>query len=75
MQQFIGCDAHKKYSIFSSITEKGRPQAAVSTINRAKEILIAPHPGPEHFACVCFSWRCEPSVYASAIQSYAKRLS
>jgi transposase len=24
MEQFIGCDAHKKYSIFSSVTEKGR---------------------------------------------------
>lgn len=24
MQQFIGCDAHKKYSIFSSVNEKGR---------------------------------------------------
>lgn len=24
MQQFIGCDAHKKYSIFSSVNEKGQ---------------------------------------------------
>jgi transposase len=24
MQQFIGCDAHKKYSVFCSVTEKGR---------------------------------------------------
>jgi transposase len=24
MQQFIGCDAHKRYSIFSSITERGQ---------------------------------------------------
>lgn len=29
MQQFIGCDAHKRYSIFSSVTEKGRMGRAV----------------------------------------------
>ncbi|MCU1251810.1 MAG: hypothetical protein JWQ49_4839 [Edaphobacter sp.] len=29
MQQFIGCDAHKRYSIFSSVTEKGRTGRAV----------------------------------------------
>jgi hypothetical protein len=29
MQQFIGCDAHKKYSIFSSVNEKGRLGRAV----------------------------------------------
>jgi transposase len=29
MQQFIGCDAHKKYSIFSSIDEKGHIGRAV----------------------------------------------
>ena len=29
MQQFIGCDVHKKYSIFSSVNEKGRLGRAV----------------------------------------------
>jgi transposase len=29
MQQFIGCDAHKRYSIFSSVTERGRIGRAV----------------------------------------------
>jgi hypothetical protein len=29
MQQFMGYDAHKKYSIFSSITEKGQVGRAV----------------------------------------------
>jgi transposase len=29
MQQFIGCDAHKQYSIFSSVNEKGRLGRAV----------------------------------------------
>jgi hypothetical protein len=29
MRQFIGCDAHKKYSIFSSIAEKGETGRAV----------------------------------------------
>src|SRR4051812_3113639 len=27
--EFIGCDAHKKYSIFASVTEKGRVGRAV----------------------------------------------
>jgi len=29
MKQFIGCDAHKRYSIFSSVTEKGQIGRAV----------------------------------------------
>jgi hypothetical protein len=24
MQQFIGCDAHKKFSVFVSVTERGQ---------------------------------------------------
>src|SRR5260370_9992913 len=33
MQQLIGCDAHKRYSIFSSVNEKGRIGRAVRVSN------------------------------------------
>lgn len=29
MQQFIGCDAHKKFSVFVAVSEKGRAGEAV----------------------------------------------
>jgi len=25
MEQFIGCDAHKKFSVFVAVNEKGKP--------------------------------------------------
>ena len=29
MEQFIGCDAHKKYSVFVAVNERGEPSPEV----------------------------------------------
>jgi hypothetical protein len=33
MEQFIGCDAHKKYSVFVAVNETGRAGEAVRVLH------------------------------------------
>ena len=41
MQQFIGCDAHKKFSVFAAINEKGEYGQTIQ-VPHDREVL----PGP-----------------------------
>jgi len=33
MEQFIGCDAHKKFSVFVAVNEKGRAREAIRVVH------------------------------------------
>ena len=33
MEQFIGCDAHKKYSVFVAVNERGEASAAIRVVH------------------------------------------
>jgi hypothetical protein len=33
MQQWIGCDAHKKFSVFVAVDERGKASHAVRVVN------------------------------------------
>ena len=33
MEQFIGCDAHKKYSVFVAVNERGEASPAIRVVH------------------------------------------
>ena len=68
MKQFIGCDAHKRYSVFVAVGEDGRcgPEWKVSHTDGAFEAFLEELPeGSEIALEACSSyywmvaWRCQ----------------
>jgi hypothetical protein len=47
MEQFIGCDAHKKYSVFVAVNEKGQVGVAIRVEHDRRQYREFPSQLPE----------------------------
>ena len=52
MEQFIGCDAHKKFSVFVAVNEKGQAGEALRVVHdrQVYREFLAPLPSPSPIA-------------------------